>query len=736
MIQQNSNNTAIRASRAAAGNISAAGNRLLGRLVFLAAIALAANSAMAERVLESIDHSSTPGGDVEIVLSMSGSGPDATAFATDEPPRIALDLAETVNDAGRERINVGAGPVRGVTAVEAGGRTRVVVELTSASSFTVDDQGDRVVLSVRQQRTGPATQEERAMGRRAEARVTGVDFRRGSAGEGRVVLDLSRREVGFDSEVIGREIRLRLYNASVDEQHIRKLDVTDFATPVSFINTYPSGDDALIVIQTDQPFEQLVYQTEDSLVLEVAVPAEEDLDSGLTIADRTYSGDPVTFNFQDIPVRAVLQFLADESDLNIVVSDSVTGSMTLRLINVPWDQALDIILDARGLDKRRNGNVLLVGPAREIADRERQAFEALQSQQRLSPLQTAYIQVNYANAGRMAELLRTAGAEDQGVLSSRGSVSVDERTNTLLVTDTADRIQGVESLVTRLDRPVKQVLIESRIVTANDDYSRELGARFGVTSSRLSDSGNLVSTSGSSRALDRMNNQAILNRLGGGPGTPSVVPGSPPEGIAGPPLNERLNVNLPTSSDPAGQFGLSILGSNFLVDLELSALEQERRGEVISSPRVITANQSEAFIRQGREIPYLEAAASGAATVSFKRAELELRVTPLITPDNRIVLQLNVKQDTQGEDVNVATGGTAPAIDTREISTEVLVNNGETVVLGGIFEQRIDERRTKVPFLGDVPGVGALFRSTEREDAKAELLIFITPRILNESLGR
>lgn len=736
MIQQNSNNMAIRASRAVAGNLSAAGNRLLGKLGILAAMALVANSAMAERVLESIDHSSTPGGDVEIVLSMSGSGPEATAFATDEPPRIALDLAETFNDAGRDRINVGAGPVRGVTAVEAGGRTRVVVELTSTSSFTVDDQGDRIVLAVRQQRTGPATQEERAMGRRAEARVTGVDFRRGSAGEGRVVLDLSRREVGFDSEVIGREIRLRLYNASVDEQHIRKLDVTDFATPVSFINTYPSGDDALVVVQTDQPFEQLVYQTEDSLVLEVAVPADEDLDTGLTIADRTYSGDPVTFNFQDIPVRAVLQFLADESDLNIVVSDSVSGSMTLRLINVPWDQALDIILDARGLDKRRNGNVLLVGPAREIAERERQAFEVLQSQQRLAPLQTAFIQVNYAGAARMAELLRAAGGDEDGVLSSRGSVNVDDRTNTLLVTDTADRIQRVESMVARLDRPVKQVLIESRIVTANDDYSRELGARFGVTSSRLSDSGNLISTSGSSAALDRMNNQALINRLGGGLGTPSVTPGGPGDGIAGPPLNERLNVSLPTSSDPAGRFGLSILGSNFLVDLELSALEQERRGEVISSPRVITANQSEAFIRQGREIPFLEAAASGAATVSFKRAELELRVVPLITPDNRILMQLSVKQDTQGEDVNVATGGTAPAIDTRQIETEVLVNNGETVVLGGIYEQRIDERRTRVPLLGDIPGVGALFRSTEREDAKAELLIFITPRILQESLGR
>jgi type IV pilus assembly protein PilQ len=288
-----------------------------------------------------------------------------------------------------------------------------------------------------------------------------------------------------------------------------------------------------------------------------------------------------------------------------------------------------------------------------------------------------------------------------------------------------------------LDRPVKQVLIESRIVTANDDYSKELGARFGVSATRLTEGGNLFGTSGSSSALDRMNNVALIDRLTGGTGSrasgPSDQVGDP---IAAPPLNERLNVNLPTDNQPAGSFGLSILGSNFLVDLELSALESERRGEVISSPRVITANQSEAYIQQGREIPYLEAAASGAATISFKPAVLELRVIPLITPDNRIMLRLNVKQDTQGEDVNVAGGGTQPAVDTREILTQVLVNNGETVVLGGIYEQRVDETKTKVPLLGDLPGIGNVFRSTNRSDQKSELLIFITPRILNDSLGR
>ncbi|MEM1081184.1 MAG: type IV pilus secretin PilQ, partial [Pseudomonadota bacterium] len=462
--------------------------------------------------------------------------------------------------------------------------------------------------------------------------------------------------------------------------------------------------------------------------------------------EREFIGERITLNFQDIAVRSVLQLIADISDLNIVVSDSVTGNLTLRLTNVPWDQALDIVLETRNLDMRESGNVRWVAPTAEIAAREQQILSARAALQELEPLRTVMIPVSYADSEALADLITaSSGEEGVGLLSDRGSVTLDQRTNTLLVTDTAAQIENIQALVAELDRPVRQVLIESRIVIARSNFNHELGVRFGA-SSAISVNNNLLSLSGSNAATDRMSNAALARRqfLGQRPGRPAFVPDAElnddgtievgTDGIAIPTLVDRLAVNLPVAN-AAGAFGISFLADNLLLDLELSALEAQGEGEVISTPRVIAANQSEAFIRQGVEIPFEEATTAGATSVEFKDAVLELRVTPLITPDNRIQLSLNVSQDTVGEIFETGRGGSVPSIDTRELGTNVLVENGQTVVLGGIYEETRNFNTTKVPVLGDMPVLGSLFRRRATDDDKRELLIFITPNILDERIA-
>jgi len=461
-------------------------------------------------------------------------------------------------------------------------------------------------------------------------------------------------------------------------------------------------------------------------------------------APPEYSGNRVTFNFQDIPTRSVLQLIADVSDLNIVVADTVAGNVTLRLINVPWDQALDIVLQAKGLDKRRNGNVIWVAPQKEIADREQSLADAKQKLQQLTDTVTVYIPISYGSAKDIVALLNSSkaaagggGSANTGFLSARGSVTFDDRTNTLLVVDTPERVESVRALVAKLDKPVQQVLIESRVVVANDNFARELGAKFGV-SGGYQQNNNVISTAGTLFGTDQMTNAALLNRFAGnGSGLPNTAPGPLPAGVPVPNLGNRLNVSLPAAS-PAGSFGLAILGADYLLDLELSAAQTEGRSELISSPRVITANQKEADIKQGQEIGYVtfQGGAGGAATatVQFKEAVLELKVTPTITSDNRVFLNLDVKKDAVAALVANPGGGFVPQLDKREITTAVLVDNGQTVVLGGVYEFDKSTDIKKVPFLGDVPGLGALFRNTKKSSSKAELLIFVTPRILNESL--
>jgi type IV pilus assembly protein PilQ len=469
-------------------------------------------------------------------------------------------------------------------------------------------------------------------------------------------------------------------------------------------------------------YEHMVYQTGQDIVVEVSEPTRittaEDEEAVKFFEDKEYTGERVTFNFQNIPVRSVLQLIADVSDLNIVVADSVGGNLTLRLTNVPWDQALDIVMDARNLDKRQNGNVIWIGPTQEIANREQQLLKAQQDRRILEPLQTVLIPMSYSKALDMKTLIdesTNAVDTEYGLLSERGSVTVDERTNTLLITDTAERITEIRELITELDYAVRQVQIESRIVIANSDFAHELGVRFGTT--LLHDGNNIGVIASDGAAADTIN--------------PRINPRD--DGLLDiPSYPNRYQVNLPAASSNAATLGLSFLTSNVILDLELSALESEGQGEVISTPRVVTANQAEAFIQQGVEIPYENSTSSGATAVQFKEAVLELRATPLITPDNRIQLDLAIKQDTVGEIFQTSRGGSVPSIDTRELNTTVLVENGDTVVLGGIFQDEKSSSEDKVPWLGDIPYMGALFRRRSNQLGKRELLIFVTPTIVEE----
>jgi type IV pilus assembly protein PilQ len=494
---------------------------------------------------------------------------------------------------------------------------------------------------------------------------------------------------------------------------MRRYDVMDFATPVQTVDAVRVEGSSRLVISAQGDFEQLAYQSDNQYTIEIK-PSQK---RAAADEKKEYTGERLTLNFQDIDVRSVLQLLADTSGQNIVVSDSVTGNLTLRLQNVPWDQALDIVLRTKGLDKRRQDNVIIIGPTEELASREKAELAAHKEVQELSPTHTEFMQVNYAKVADLAKLIKTANTKDS-MLSPRGSLSVDERTNTLLVQDTSEKLSDIRRLVQTLDVPVKQVLIEARIVIVSDTYERDLGAQLGFTSAN-SASGGLLSISGTNAATSQI---ATTNA------TAATSTGAL---LTTPPLANRYQVNLP-ASNINGSIGVSLLTGSHLLDLELSAAQNEGKSETISSPRVITANQKQATILQGTEIPYQESASSGATTTQFKNAVLSLKVTPLITPDNRVILDLDVSDDSVGQQVTSATGGSVPSIDTREIITQVLVNDGQTVVLGGILDTTKTKSANKVPFLADIPILGNLFKSTTDINNKTELLIFITPKILRE----
>ncbi|MFM5522230.1 type IV pilus secretin PilQ [Aeromonas jandaei] len=531
--------------------------------------------------------------------------------------------------------------------------------------------------------------------------VTGVDFRRGKDGQGEFLVTLDNSSAAVDVSSRGQTVMAKFHGTSVPDGLLNLINVQDFATPVSQVEVSRQGSDTLFEVSVNGQFDYRYDQADKMFIIEVKKRTA-------AAGSKQYQGKPISLNFQDIPVRTVLQLIADFNNLNLVTTDSVSGNITLRLDGVPWEQALDIILKVRGLDKRLDNNILLVAPADEIATREKQQLESRNQVADLAPLYTEYLQINYAKASEVAALLSSQSTK---LLSSRGAVSVDERTNVLVVKDTAEVISNIKRMLDILDIPVKQVVIEARMVTIDDGFDEALGVRWGVTKN----DGHGNSTSGSIQGNDTSGNNN---------GTSAITR---------PTVDDRMNVNLPvTNAAGTLAFQVARLADGTLLDLELSALEKESKAEIIASPRVTTANQKPALIEQGTEIPYVESSSSGATSVTFKKAVLSLKVTPQITPDNRVILDLTVTQDTKGETVPTGTGD-AVSINAQSITTQVLVNNGETLVLGGIYQQTIKSDVTKVPLLGDIPGLGALFRKTTSENKKRELLIFVTPKIVTDA---
>jgi len=699
----------------------------LAALVLLFASAGIHAQEAAGNTLQDIQVQSLPGQQVELRLVLSGPAPEPLSFTIENPARIALDLPDTALGLSSRRRDVDLRMLDTVLTAEANGRTRVVLNLDSMVPYDTRVSGNTVILTlgeggdrVAETTTFSGTPSASSAAPTGDRSIENVDFRRTREGGGRVIIDLTDPSTPVDIREEGGRVVAVFKDTELPGELVRRLDVQDFATPVTTIDAVRVNDDARVLISAEGDYEQLAYQTDDVFTVEInPVAEEEEQAASLFAEDKEYEGERVTLNFQDIETRAVLQLLAEISGRNIVVSDTVQGNVTLRLNSVPWDQALDIVLTTKGLDMRQNGNVIIVAPAEEIAAREKADLETKQAIQELEPLFSEFLQVNYAKAGDLAALIKEG---ENSLLSDRGSVAIDERTNTLLVQDTVDRLRDVRRLVQTLDIPVRQVLIESRIVVVNDDFSRELGVRLGLTSVQENSSDGLFSVTGTSAGSDVITASALDNLADTGQPFP----------VEAPAINNRYNVNLPVNN-PAGQIALAILDSDYIVDLELSALQAEGRGEIVSTPRVITANQKEALIEQGVEIPFQESSSSGATTTQFKKAVLSLTVTPQITPDDNIIMDLQVNSDSVGELVASATGGFVPSIDTREIRTQVLVRDGQTVVLGGIYETERREAVNKVPLLGDIPGVGALFRSTTNVANKSELLIFVTPKILEEN---
>ncbi len=669
--------------------------------------------------LEAIDVQ-TLGQQVQLKLHMSGPAPQPLPFTIDKPARIAFDLPNTVLALASRRIDVRSGGVDTVLAAEANGRTRVVVDVESLLPYSARVEGKDILITIggAQPEAAPRAAVARSTPAAAatERAIRTIDFRRASDGTGRVIVQLTDPRTPVNVRQEGNQVVVDFTGTVLPKNLMRRYDVTDFATPVQSVDALRVDGNSRLVITAQGDFEQLAYQSDNQYTVEIQPSRKR---AGVD-EKKEYTGERLTLNFQDIDVRSVLQLLADTSGQNIVVSDSVSGNLTLRLQNVPWDQALDIVLRTKGLDKRRQDNVIIIGPTEELAAREKAELAAHKEVQDLSPVHTEFIQVNYAKVSDLSKLIKTTNAKES-MLSTRGSLSIDERTNTLLVQDTAEKLADIRRLVQTLDVPVRQVLIEARIVIVSDTFERDLGAQFGVTSAQRNGNNGLLAVTGNGIGSDTMVGSAISNLATNGNAFPVTTPA----------LANRYQVNLP-AANVNGSIGISLLAGSNLLDLELSAAQNEGRSQVISSPRVITANQKQATIMQGVEIPYQESASSGATTTQFRDAVLSLKVTPLITPDNRVILDLNVSDDSVGQQVTSATGGTVPSINTRQIITQVLVGDGQTVVLGGILDTTKSKSANKVPFLADIPILGHLFESTVDIDNKQELLIFITPKILRE----
>ena len=690
------------------------GCNVLQRLLIASTLLLAGGFIQAQaaapadsNTIESVGFSSLPGDKAVITLTMSNPAPTAPlSFTIDNPARIALDFPNTSNGLSQRRQSIGIGMADSLAVVEAGGRTRVVVNLIDMVPYEAHTEGNKVILTI--QGASSHLSEAQATAATALGTATGslsnIDFRRGEDGEGRVIVTLSDPATPVDMKQQDGKVIVDFYRSQLPSDMARRLDVLDFATPVKTIDTYAMGENVHMVITPMGKYEYIAYQSGDQFTIEVRALTKQE-EEELKKDEFGYLGERLSLNFQDIEVRSVLQLIADFTGINIVVSDTVGGSLTLRLKNVPWDQALDIILKTKGLAMRQTGNVMLIAPSEEIAAREKLELESQKQIEELEPLYSEFIQVNYAKAQDIATLLKS---DETTLLSGRGRATIDERTNTLLVQDVATKLAEVRNLVARLDIPIRQVLIEARIVIANNNFSRDLGVTFGVSKSTRFDGDHQLTVGG---------------RLAGDLITDPTTGFESPAGSGA----EGLMVDLPVIG-ATSSFGLAIgkLGSHFL-QMELTAMEAEGHGEVISSPRVLTSNQKEAFIKSGVDIPYQEASSSGATSVSFKEAVLSLQVTPQITPDDRIIMDLQVNKDSVGERFLGV-----PSVNTNEISTQVLVDNGETLVLGGIYEQETAEAVDRVPFFGELPLVDWMFSKKLNINDKAELLIFVTPKIVRE----
>ncbi len=698
-------------------------------LVFTAGQPASANT----NSLESLNFSRLGGDRVQIILGFSEAAPTPLSFTIADPARITLDFPDTRNDLVTRSQRVQIGPVDSVTTAQARDRTRLVVNLSHMMNYQTEIQGNQLILTLAPPTAAssyPETPAEAAVTTAAstpaesaqpqieptpiapqistappvasaprppvyatpQAGISSLDFRRTDDGAGRILIKLRDPHTPLDIKQQGSNVVVSLKGAKLPENLQRRLDVVDFGTPVQTIDARSIGNNSEIVIKNKGNFSQLAYQSDNTYTVEIRpIKAKQRKAEKRQIS---YKGERLSLNFQDIEVRSVLQLIADFTGLNVVVSDSVTGNLTLRLKNVPWDQALDIIMRTKGLAKRRQGNVLYIAPAAEIAEREQKELMASKQKQELAPLRTEIINLNYADASEMAALLKSGSTSGSGpsgggsnsILSDRGSVTLDKRTNSLLIQDTAEKIDEVRALIKTLDVPVRQVMIESRIVTASDNFTRELGVNFGVANT------------------DNSADQT---------------------------LTTDFTVSVP-AAQTAGTLGLALakipLGAK--LDLELSAAQVEDRAEVVASPRIITSNKNRARIEQGVEIPYQEKTSSGATNTSFKKAVLSLEVTPHITKDERINMELVVNRDSVGTVFNGI-----PSIDTREVETQVLVENGQTIVLGGIFEESKLNGSTRVPFFGDLPVLGHLFRNKSHRHDKSELLIFVTPKIINEDMS-
>ena len=670
-------------------------------------------------VIEDIAFTAQPGAQLEVRLTFSEPpSADIESYSIEEPARIVLDFSDTRSGLEQKRFSLSQANATSVMVLESGDRTRMIVNLVDLVPFESSVSGRQLTLMIGQDGGQAAASSAAADILRNDANrvervvseITDLAFQRSPEGEGLLILSLTNPSVDTSIFSEGGDITLQFLNTNIREALIRRFDVTDFATPVQGIEVSTTERGTKLKLRADGLYDYLAYQTGDEYILAVTALNEEEKRERLNEFD--YVGDRISLNFQSIEVRAVLQLIADFTELNLVASASVTGSITLRLQNVPWDQALDLVLKTRGLDSRQIGNVLMVAPAQEIAERERQEIEANKQLAELAPLQSEFIRIRYAKAIDVVGLFEAGSEEGGSLISERGSVVVDERTNSIVVTDTAAKLAEIRDLIEKVDIPIRQVMIEARIVIASSNIDEQLGIRWG--GGYLNVSGDkFTSIAGDSASATNLNSQLI----GGGQ---VDMPSAP-------------FVDLGVAEATSG-FAVGFTSTDLFLTAELSALEASGEGEVVSQPKVITGDKQKASIKSGTEIPYQEGAASGATTTAFKEAVLKLDVTPNITPDDRILLDLVVNQDSVGDLVPSGNGGLIPTIDTTELMTQVLVGNGETVVLGGVFKNEELVKVEKVPLLGDIPYLGNLFKSTANSQQKTETLIFITPRILSEAL--